>query len=303
MDNYIRTLKIVLREDLNHYSPVGVEWYKGLLQSGFNVVLVPTDQQLVDYSTNLFINMGNIHTTINYVKKLKEINPQAFVLCTIQKPLEKLEEYFNYVDCWFDLGLSHPEYEEWFAARGQKFISVLEASNPDDFHNLNIPEDRKSDFSFIGQFGGTGHGYRQEDQYLYPLIDNSNLTHHLYGFSYGNVARRIIDFKNANLVYNSTRVNLNFHYGYQKDSFTVLNKRTFDLAVGGCFQLTDHPTYSMLFNEKSYPDPLDYIDAFYYFKDYTDERLEIVKRVQEIALAEHTWQIRMLQLINTIYNV
>jgi hypothetical protein len=297
----MKPTKIVIREDLDHFSPVGVDWLKGFTKAGYDAILVSRDSELVNIEADLFINMSNIHTNIEYIRQIKAKNPTTYVLCTVLKPLEKLEPYFNYVDCWFDLGAYHPYYQEWFESRDQKFISVLEASDPEELYDLKIPNSQKTDFSFVGQFGNTGHGYRHEDLYLYPFIDDSTLSHNLFGFSYKTVPYRRVNFKDINLVYNNSIINVNFHYSFQKYENVVLNRRTFHVAMSGNFQLIDHPNYPDLFNElPSYPDPKDFREAFYYYRNNEEERSKITKQAQEWALKHHTWEVRMNELLKTI---
>jgi spore maturation protein CgeB len=300
-------IKIIIREDLAHFSPIGVDWYNGLKDAGYDTTLIPDRQSLFTLDTNIdvFINMMDITDpdVEYYVKKLKSDNPKIKILSTVAHPFEKQEAYFDYVDYWFDCGLSHPIYDKWFKSRSQKFISVLEAGNPKLFYKLNVDENAKRDFSFIGQFGNRGHGDRDEDKYLYPLMDDINLTNYTYGFAYKDKPAQYIKYSNLNQVFNFTKINLNFHYPAQKSEKTVINKRTFDIAVSGNFQLCDHIQYFDIFGFKSFNDGNSYIDAFYFYKDNPDERKWIAEQIQKVALEEHTWEVRMKQLIYEIYNM
>lgn len=304
----LKNIKILIREDLSHFSPIGLDWYRGFEELGCDVRLIDNRESLyhINSKVDLFINLMDItdNDVSFYIKNLKENYQQTMVLSTVAKPVEKQEIYFKYVDFWFDCGYSHPYYDEWYGSRGQKFISILEAANNKLFYKIVFDEEKKKDFSFIGQFGNRGHGYRCEDMYLYPLIDNHALSHNLYGFQYRHIPKRNIEYSNINEIFNKTKVNLNFHYQENKlNEKTVITRRTFDIAASGNFQLVDHPKYEELTGIKTYPNPKEYIDAFYYYLNNPTERNEISNKAKSIILEKHTWKIRMENLLNELYNL
>lgn len=302
----LQNTKIVIRESLAHFCPIGVDWCNGLGKLGYyKTQLISQPGQLYTLSpeVDIFINLMDITDpdVDYYIKKLKKEKPESKVLSTLAHPLTKLEQYFGLVDYWFECGNAFPAYEEWFKVRGQKFISIAGATTPELFPHESILESDKVDFAFIGQFGGTGHGDRDQDKYLYPLIDNPELTSHLFGFGYKNNPVRRIHYNELYKVFNRTKVNINFHYPFQKNEHIVINKRAFDIAATGNFQLVDHPLYEELTGIKAYPDPKEFIDAFYYYKDKPEERAEITQKAKEVVLEKHTWEVRMKTLLDEVY--
>lgn len=300
-------LKIVVRETGDHHSPIGYDWYLGFIEAGCDVALIKNAATLKDCPTDVdvyvdLVDVENEHA-LTYVKRLKRDNPASKVLATVLHPLDRQEKCFDYVDYWFDCGYEHPLYQEWHTSRGQKFISVLEGTNPKLFYKGEAEQSHIRDFSFIGQFGIFGHGYRGEDQYLFPLVDDARLTHYLYGFEYKHIPLKRINYAEANIVYNLSKINLNFHYPEQKTIKTVINKRTFDIAGSGNFQLVDHPKFEELTGIKVYPDPKEYREAFHYYLNKPEERNEIASRAQQIILENHTWEVRMKTLLNELYNM
>lgn len=297
--------KIIIRETGDHHSPIGYDWYLGFIEAGCDVALVKSAATLRDCPTDVdvYVDMVDIEDphALAYAKRLKEDNPKSKVLAAVLHPLDKQEKCFDYVDYWFDCGYEHLMYNEWYGSRGQKFLSVLEGTNPKLFYKGEVDQSDVRDFSFIGQFGIHGHGYRGEDQYLFPLIDDTKLTNYLYGFGYKNHPLQHINYTQTNIIYNSTKINLNFHYPEQKTTKTVINKRTFDIAGSGNFQLIDHPKFEELTGIKAYSDPKEYRDAFYYYVDKPEKRNEVASRAQQIILEKHTWKVRMEDLLNKIY--
>ena len=299
---------IVIRESPNHFSPIGVDWWKGFNALKHKTTIVYNNNDLYQHDCNidLFVNMMDITDpdVTYYINLLKKINPTAKVVSTVVRPLDKLIKYFDLVDLWFDCGYKHPYYEEWFTDNNQRFLSVLEATDDTCFFKGSIEDESYiRDYSFIGQFGQRGHGYRCEDKYLYPLIDNNALTSYLFGFEYKHIPLQHINYIDVNTIFNCTKINLNFHYLDQKNDKLVLNKRTFDIAASGNFQLIDHPLYEDLFGLKAYPNHMDYIDAFYYYLARPEERNLIALQAQKIVLNKHTWSVRMKNLLNDVYNL
>jgi hypothetical protein len=298
-------LRVVIREDLNHFTPIGAEWYRGFKELGVQVELVNSSAALVNTSAevDLFINHCSISSVeeLNYIKRVRTVNSQAVTMSTVTRPLESLIPFFSFVDIWFDNGYDHPEQREWFTRHSQQFISVMEASSKGSFFKLE-DVNKVNDLSFIGQFGDRGHGYRGQDRFLYPLLDNQQLKSALYGVSYKHITAQYIQHSDVNLVFNQTKVNLNFHYPEQKLSKVVMNKRTFDICASGNFQLVDHPLYEQLIGEKSYSNPEEYVEAFYYYLNNPEERERVALRAQQKVLQEHTWKVRMNELIKKVYS-
>lgn len=305
----LQPLNIIVRESLDHFTPIGKDWYEGFKKAGHNVTLVSNKQELFNTSADsidIFVNMVTVDDPDVgvFLCKLKERNSKAITLSTVHNTLEKHENWFDVVDFWFDCGYSHPVYEEWFGSRQQNFISVLEATNLDTFHKIHNTQLQERDYSFIGQFGERGHGFRDQDKYLFPFVEDSSIKGYLFGFEYRPyVAMQHIRYSDLNLVYNASKVNLNFHYARQKNEVLVLNKRTFDIAASGNFQLVDHPLYTQLLGLPHYSDPKEYWEAFYYYLNNEKERSVVVEKALQEVRKNHTWEVRMINLIKQVYEI
>ena len=129
----------------------------------------------------------------------------------------------------------------------------------------------------------------------------------LQGFYSGFNGHPYIFHTQINEIYNSTKVNINFHYWDQKcqikDPQTRIdfNGRVFEIALAGGFQLCDHPFIKDYFGEgivSSSPELWE--ETFDFYLNNDNARNDLVIKAQKVALENHTWKSRMQQLVNIL---
>lgn len=110
-----------------------------------------------------------------------------------------------------------------------------------------------------------------------------------------------------NLLYNVSRVGVNFHDAGQKsgpDRRLDVNNRLFDLAAAGCMQVSDNvAAVREFFSEDEVPafdDPADWIEAAVHFARLPEEARPFRERARQRALREHTWDQRAAVLLSWI---
>ena len=289
-------------ESFSHYTPTGRGWIEGLIKNGHKALALSSkDYNLsglkireVDYV--IFMELPDKQS----LEAFKQLNPDTkVILVGFNYNLEAIE-LRNYVDFWFELHYKHTAMEEFFNQNGLNLYMLPLAASQEIFKPLK--GEKIYDLSFIGQFGNKGHGYREEDVYLYPLKSLG-----LEGFYSGFDSFPPIHHKNLNVIYNSTKVNLNFHYYYQKNQLENLesrldfNGRIFEIALSGNFQLCDLPHISDYFKDGiTFTSKEDWKDTFNYYLNNAEAREEQAKKAREIALKEHTWKSRMKQFLKII---
>lgn len=107
-------------------------------------------------------------------------------------------------------------------------------------------------------------------------------------------------------IYCATDINLNLHSSVMAEPFVsggdFVNPRTFELASCGAFQVVDRRD---LLDELFTPDELpraanekEFYDLIEYYLDHPEEAAEIANRARKRVLAEHTYQQRMLTLLD-----
>lgn len=295
-------MKFVVYEPFLHLIPTGVGWIEGLVKNGHEVA------SLSSYVHKLHtVIIGNADYIIlmelpnkKSLEIFKQNNPDIkVVLVGFQYNVEAIL-LKDYVDFWFELHYKHDAMEEFFNYNGLELHMLPLAASEDIFKPLE--QEKKFDLSFIGQFGNKGHGYREEDIYLYPLKSLG-----LKGYYSGFDSFPQTPHEDLNTVYNSTKVNLNFHYYYQKNQLENLesrldfNGRVFELAMSGNFQLCDLPHVSDLFqNGVTFTSKEDWKDTFNYYLHNTEAREEQARIARDIALEKHTWKSRMKEFLKII---
>jgi spore maturation protein CgeB len=295
-------MNFVIYEPFLHFVPTGEGWIEGLVKNGHQATALSSFiyklHTLVISNADCIIIMELPHK--QSLEAFKQNNPDIkVVLVGFQYDPEAIL-LKDYVDFWFELHYKHDAMEEFFNYNGLELHMIPLAASEDIFKPLQ--QKKIYDLSFIGQFGNKGHGYREEDTYLYPL-KSLGLKGYYSGFdSFPQTAH-----EDLNVVYNSTKVNINFHYYYQKNQFQNLeskldfNGRVFELALSGNFQLCDLPHVSDLFeNGVTFTSKEDWKDTFNYYLHNTEAREEQARIARNIALEKHTWKSRMKQFLEII---
>jgi hypothetical protein len=289
-------------ESFTHYIPTGLGWIEGLDQLGHNVYAIPTTHY--DYST---MSLEDIDWTIfmgtpdlQKLSQFKQLNPDTKVIIVCFGWDNIYLDLKNYVDVWVEHTYKHDLVDAKFEEYGMKLHHIPLGASNRVFTSLEI--EKIYDLSFIGQFGEKGHGYRHQDHYLYPIIKLG-----LNGFYSGFDGYDCIKHETINQIYNQSKINLNFHYQYQKEQTTDLstsidfNGRVFEIALAGGFQLCDHPNVNEYFGDGIiYSSKEDWLDTFNFYLKNPYLRKELSLKAQQIALQNHTWKNRMQQLIDIL---
>jgi hypothetical protein len=295
-------MNFAVYEPFLHHIPTGAGWMEGLIKNGHQTVGVSSHgYKLEDLTIDsadyiILLQLPNLKSLEIFKQKNPntkvvlvgfEYNPEAIILK-------------DYVDFWFELHYKHDAMEKFFSYNGLELHMLPLAASEEIFKPLE--QKKIYDLSFIGQFGDKGHGYREEDIYLYPL-KSLGLKGYYSGFDFFPQTA----YEDLNAVYNSTKVNINFHYYYQKNQFENIqskldfNGRVFELALSGNFQLCDLPHVSDLFeNGVTFTSKEDWKDAFNYYLHNTEAREEQARIARGIALKKHTWKSRMKQFLKII---
>jgi len=299
-------MKILVTETFLHFLPNGLGWIEGFEDLGHTAYGLQSHVNNIndiDEQLDILIFMG-MHT-LNYddVVKFKDRWPETKLIAVCANFDESYLKLKPYIHTWVQHNYKHSISDRLFSEAGMNLIHVPLASSPRLFTKLDL--NKQFDVSFIGQFGeNKGHGYREQDYYLDPII-KSNLKGFYSGFyNYPHIA---ID--DVNKVYNATKVNLNFHYPYQKleselstDSIDF-NSRVFDICMSGNFQLCDHPYVGELFDKGlKYTSKENWLDTLEYYLNNEEEMFILTREAQEECLSKHTWKSRMSEFLNKITN-
>ncbi len=296
-------MKVVVTETFLHHIPNGAGWIEGIEALGHTCYGLQShlyNINDIDEQVDVVVFMGMHTVKLEDVIKFKDKYPNTKLVAVCYG----FEEYYltlkPYIDLWVEHNFKHDLVDNLFKQEGMKLVHIPLGSSINKFKPLDISKDY--DVSFIGQFGNAGHGYREQDYYLDPVL-NLNLKGLYSGFyNYPQIGS---DQLNAS--YNSTKVNLNFHYPNQKiqtdlqsDSIDF-NSRVFDIALSGNFQLCDHPYIGGLFEDGvAYTSKEDWIDTLQYYLNNETARLEMANKAYKICLEKHTWKSRMSDFINYI---
>ena len=180
------------------------------------------------------------------------------------------------------------------------YITLPFASNKDIFKNLNIKK-KIYDVMFAGSaLSGAGR-YKYTDK-LIQKAKEKNWKILLIGSGwekYGFPLQLIAHGELLNLIYNSSKICVNISNDEQKlgeDKCLDLNNRVFDLAMAGCFQISNAPNIiRKYFTENevcAVDDPEDWIEAIDQYLSNKKGREEMSQKASDKALNDHTWEKR-----------
>lgn len=296
-------MNAVVYESFLHFVPTGNGWVKGLEDLGHTVYKLPsTEYRLTDLDGPMDllivhdVNPQVASDLIEYKKAFPET--KVGVLTSTYEPC--YDSLKDYVNLWFSLGVKNTYLSQMFGSRAMKYTPVTLAADQSKFFPMNLPRD--FDVCFVGQIGAQGHGYREEDKYLFPVIDRGYKG--LFGAFTYKQSYPPVHHSKLNEAYNRTKVNFNFHYTNQKvesktDTLSriEINCRTFEIALGGNFHITDHPATKEYFGD-SIPvvEQKDWVDAIDYYLKNEDKRNALATEARRLALEKNTFAHRV-QLI------
>lgn len=192
------------------------------------------------------------------------------------------------------------------AAVGLPYHNLAFGSNPDVMHPLNLP--KLYDVVFVGN---ADSGIGRHD-YVRPLIDtlgDRNLLFLGSGWEkYGYPFQTVAWGKLLNILYNLSQVCINLSNDEQKKAGTVsqmdANNRLFDLAMAGCFQISNAPQLVRHYFDESevvaIDSPTDWVDSIGHYLDHPDEMQPFRVAARERALADHRWENRAKGFVSEI---
>jgi spore maturation protein CgeB len=187
------------------------------------------------------------------------------------------------------------------------------AFDPEEHRPLQLSDAERdafgSDVSFVGA------GYRNRRQGLRRFLD---LDFRIWGSDWNGAPdlERVVQRDSARIstedsvrIFNATRVNLNLHSSTYHDDVDpqgdFVNPRTFELAGCGAFQIVDRrallPAVLTPGREVAVASSVaEMRDLTRHYLAHADERLAIAARSHGRALAGHTYQHRMRELIAAV---
>lgn len=294
-------MDFIIVESFSHHIPTGLGFIEGLTQLGHNAYALPTTQyniNQINQELDVVILLG--WPNVKDVVEFKQSHPLTKIIVVGFGWNDIVLELKDYIAVWMEHTYKHELADKVFKQHGLTLHHIPLGASSERFKPLNI--EKQYDLSFIGQFGRQGHGYRHEDVYLYPLIKRQ-----LNGFYSGFDGHPSIRHTQINEIYNSTKINVNFHYPYQKQESENMaesidfNGRVFEIALAGGFQLCDHPYIRDYFGEGIVTATHSHWEeVFDYYINNPTLRVELAHQAQQTALANHTWKSRMQQLISIL---
>ncbi len=232
-------------------------------------------------------------------------------------------EDFRLMTYWQEIA---PLYTYFFTIQKDGFFEKLQAmgmenfdylplaASPDFHRKVELSEEEKetfgSDISFVGA------GYYNRRKFFEGLID---FDFKIWGNEWDgerSLAKFIqrngerIDPEEIVKIFNASKINLNLHSSVHHEGVNpygdFVNPRTFEIAACEAFQLVDYRSeLPSLFeiNEEivCFNNLTDLRKKItYYFKN-EKERLDIARRAKERVVKEHTYEHRMEQMINFVF--
>ena len=300
-------MTVIIYEPFMHFIPTGEGWARGFEDLGWTAYRLPSMQYRileVDAKVDLLIMHDLSPAMIEDLRLYKKTNPttKVAVLCDHWRP--HFETAKDLVDLWFELSIQHTHSKKEFDARGMTFGHVQLSAHTKDFHPVLLSP-KLYDVSFVGQLT---HGYRGEDKYLYPVLDKGYKGIFGGGFTYKGVAYNHIPHNVLNHIYNSTKVNINFHYPLHKmekaddlEYRMEVNGRVFEIALSGNFQISDNPLVKDYFGD-SIPvvGAEEWTDRIDYYLAHPEERDILAKKAYDICLNNHMYVHRAKKILTLL---
>jgi hypothetical protein len=296
-------MKVIIYETFQHIIPTGEGWASGLEALGHTVYRFPSHQYSlceVDELIDIVIILSSTDPSrYEDIIRYKKTNPQTKICLLTLGYKSAYDTLKNSIDIWIETVMEHSHSIEEFKRKGLKLIFVPLAA--DDKRFFPTEDDKIYDVSFIGTMGKPGE--REEDKYLYPVLKQSYRGMYSGFGKFPHVPHIVI-----NKIYNQTKVNLNFHYPYQKGEVegkpitrSDFNGRVYEVAMSGNFQMCDHPDIAEYFGHGIPYVPQDkWLEVLDYYLVHDDERNAMAAIARKTALKNHTWKKRMEEFLDKI---
>lgn len=301
--------KLVLCDTIHHATPILLEWYYGLYDLGYDVSYLPIpEHSILEIAEEVDILVyAGIPDSDDYLKQFEQFKikfPNCKIIGAGDNWRPNYVNFKHIIDFFITTQHECPTLKENYTSNGFALYNVPLAANHRLFYKLDTP--KLYDACFIGNLT---HGYRSEDKFLYPILDNECYTSILGGMTYGKYQNGFIPYSEHNVIRNATRINLNFHVPYQKPNRgehydrVDLNQSVYNIALSGNFQLCDHPLVETLFEGNIVIGNEDnWLELFEYYLNNPTEREEKAEAARLIAEKSHTWLIRMSEFMEIVKN-
>ena len=164
-------MKILVTETFQHFMPNGVGWIEGLQQLGHEAFALQSHLYSIndiDEQMDVVVFMGMHTVKFDDIVKFKDRWPDTKLVAVCYGFEESYLPLKPYIDLWVEHNLKHDLVDGLFKEAGMRLVHVPLASSTRIFNRLGSM--KVFDVSFIGQFGNTGHGYREQDYYLDPVL-------------------------------------------------------------------------------------------------------------------------------------
>lgn len=294
--------RIMLCDVSGHPTPILLEWSYGLKDLGYTVDYLPIPQSTLHSITehyDMLVYAGVPVEKLQEFTSFKNKFPKTKIIGATDHWRNGYEHFKGIVDFFIGCFESIPSVKQIFNQHGYQFYNIPLAANHRFFYKKEI--EKVYDASFIGTFS---HGYRFEDVFLYPILNNCKYKCFLGGVTYGNYQNGFIKYEDHNIIRNQTKINLNMHVPYQKPNMGIpvdrvdCNQSIFNIAASGNFQLCDHPLANDYFKGNvAVGDSQNWLELFEYYLHNDEEREEKAYNAKQICMAEHTWIERMKQFL------
>lgn len=297
-------MKIAVFDTDNHPTPIFKEWGYGFIDLGHEVDFYPTEHHSIrsaaTHMYDLIVYVGGMN--LQDFEFVKNHNPKVKIVCSTDCLQPFHSQFIGLIDFFITTQHRCPDLIKQFNEIGFQMYHVPLAGNNHLFQPIDC--DIKYDACFIGTLA---HGYREEDKYLYPYVEKGNF--YLAGMTYKNYGIPFLPYNQSNTIRNQSKININFHYDYQRDNEGYpkdrvdLNQSVYNIALAGAFQLCDHPLVLSLFegsivtaNWQEWP------ELFEYYLNNDEERTKLASKSYEIAIKNHTWKARMQEFLQILNN-
>jgi hypothetical protein len=295
-------MKIAVFDTNNHPTPIFKEWGYGFLDLGHAVDFYPIEHHTIATCINkiydLIIYVGNIN--IHEFELVKQHNPNVKIVCAADSLQPNYFQLKGLIEFFITTQHACPSLVKQFNEIGLELKHIPLAGNNHLFYPIDIK--KQYDACFIGTLA---HGYRGEDKYLYPFVEKYNFF--LAGMTYKNIGIPFLSYDSANDIRNQSKININFHYDYQRlgegtpADRVDLNQSVYNIALAGAFQICDHQLISDLFEDSIIvADSSQWPELIEYYIHHDAERNFLANRSYEIAIEKHTWKVRMQEFLNIL---
>ena len=188
---------------------------------------------------------------------------------------------------------------------GRKVHLFKIATNKDRFFNTgNIKSEFKCDYSFTGSYW---NDYREIIDMLNPK-NLSKFKFNIYGYNWDKVdkfksySRGFTNYTQMANIYKSTKIVIDDANRVTKP-FGSVNSRVFDALCSGVLVITNGELGSKLtFNGKlpTYNTEKELTDKIKFYLENEGKREDLIRELQSIVIEEHTYDIRVNQLLKIL---